>query len=135
MPEIELRDVGTGSDKGILLAELTNILIQALLRAVADNAGSILPGDIGAELNKSLAQLESLGASAQMMVGDVTAMIGGAAKQVAEDAAKAGKELTKGLKEKGEKAGEEITEGISEGLGGLLGGEKKKDKGKTDKDE
>ena len=125
---IDLQNVGSDSDKGVILAELTNIILKAILQSVVQKAGDILPADLTADLTQGLAQLEDLGKTAQMVVGDVKAQVDEAAKKLgeagtkaAEDLAKTGEELQKGAEEAGKK--------VTEGLGGLLGGDKdKKDK-------
>ncbi len=114
---IEVQNVGSDSDQGVMLAKLTGILIKAILTSVVQQAGSALPGDIAAELNSGLAQLEGLGGASVQVVGEVTAV----AADVATKAGRAGEDLGK--------AAEEAGKGIAEGIGGLLGGkDEKKDK-------
>ncbi|MBN1342957.1 MAG: hypothetical protein JXQ73_09775 [Phycisphaerae bacterium] len=143
--KIELKDVGTGSAEGVHMAELTSIIMKAILTAVAKSAGGVLPGNIAAELTTGLKGLEELGAGSLQVVGEVTAKIDGEVKKVAE----VGKAAVEGLGQEGKKAQEaaqtavkQVDEGakqvgkeadkavkdagkkLEEGLGGLLGGKK-----------
>jgi uncharacterized protein involved in outer membrane biogenesis len=57
---IELQNVGSETGKGVLLRELAGVIVQALLAAVVEKAGAIIPGDIAAELKNGLGQLQDL---------------------------------------------------------------------------
>jgi hypothetical protein len=59
---IVLKDVGTDSDKGVLLTELAGILLKAVIAAAIDKGGQIIPADMLGDLQGRLAQLESLDA-------------------------------------------------------------------------
>ena len=125
---IELEDVGSDSDKGILLAELTNIILKAILTTVARQGGDLLPGDIAGELTAGLDQLKGLGDVSVQVVGKVTAQV---AEQVTEAAEKVGEEVGKAVEETTEKVGEGLDRAgkdVKRGLGGVL------DLGKKDKD-
>jgi hypothetical protein len=142
--KIEINNVGSDSDKGVLLAELTGILIKAILTSIVNQAGDLLPGDIADQLNHGLAQLEELGNVSVQVVGEVTAQAAEVAAEVAEKAGEAAEELGKAAegaaKEAGEaadkaakdlgKAADDAGKKVTEGLGGLLGGKKDKDKKK-----
>jgi len=121
IPEIRLTDIGSDSDKGVLLKDLAGIVVTAIMSTVVQQAGDILPGGIGEGLQGGLAAVGDLGDFGMEVVGDVSAkaqeMVGQAAEQldgVSEKAQEAGKE-----------AGEAVDK-ITEGLGGLFGGDKKK---------
>ncbi|MCB9850043.1 MAG: hypothetical protein H6817_05000 [Phycisphaerales bacterium] len=131
--KIELRDVGSESDGGVLMAELTDILVKAILEAVVRHGGSAIPNAIALELSSGLATLDGLGQASLKVVGDVTTMVNGEVKQVGELGGAILDDLGKtagGLS----KSAEEVTKGasdvvgevgkIGEGLGGLLGGKK-----------
>jgi hypothetical protein len=124
--EIELQDVGSDSADGVMLADLTGILIEAILQAVVEKSGDLLPADITAELRSGLSQLEGLGAAGTLVVGGVTTMVDGELKKVADRGQEAVKEL--------EKSGKELTEQVDEvgqtlegTLGGLFDKKKKKE--------
>ncbi|MCP4245739.1 MAG: hypothetical protein GY778_01700 [bacterium] len=113
IPGLELRNVGGDSENGVAMAELTNIILKAILTAVVDKGGKLIPGDVAGELSKGLDGLKGLGEGTMQVLGDVTAEAG-------EKVGEAIKEGGKGLEDAGKKLGE--------GLGGLLGGDKKDDK-------
>ncbi len=122
---IDLRNIGSDSNKGVILAELSSVILKAILQSVLQKAGDILPADLTTDLTQGLAQLTDLGKTAQMVVGDVKAQVdeatrklGEAGAKAAEDIARTGDELRKGAEDAGKK--------VTEGLGGLLGGDKDK---------
>jgi hypothetical protein len=130
---IELKNVGSGGD-GIALAELTAIVLKAILKTVVDRAGDMLPGDIAGELTAGLDQLKGLGEVSVQVVGQVTT-------EVAEKVAEAAEEIGKAAEEGAEELGKAVDEGtkkvgaeldkagkeVGKGLEGLLGGKDKKD--------
>lgn len=124
IPEIRLTDIGTESDKGVLLKDLSGIIVTAILATVADQAGDILPGGIGEGLQGGLAAVGNLGGFGVQVIGNVTAQAG----QIVGEAAEKLGEKTKAVGEEANKA----VEKLNEGLGGLLGG--KKDKADTQAD-
>jgi uncharacterized protein involved in outer membrane biogenesis len=120
--EIVLEDVGSGG-KAVKITDLAGVLIKAVLTAVANKAGDIIPGDIAGELKGALAQLESL-----EQIADVK-KIGEIGKKLTDDAGKVIGEIGDKLPGVGDKAGDglgDVGDKAKEGLGGLLGGEKKK---------
>ncbi len=125
IPEIRLTDIGTESDKGVLLKDLTGIILTAILTSVVEQAGDLLPGGIGEGLQGGLAAVGDLGDFGVQVVGDVTAqaseMAGKAAEKLGESAGQIGDKLG-GAGEEASKAADKLTEG----LGGLLGGKKDK---------
>lgn len=114
---IELRNVGSDSDQGVQMAELTSILLKAILASVVDKAGDLMPADVARELSKGLDGLKGLGDTTVQVVGEVTTQAGEAANQVGEKVDEAIKDGGKSLEEAGKKLGE--------GLGGLLDTDKK----------
>jgi len=124
IPRIRLTDVGSDSDRGVLLAEVTDIVMKAILEAVLDQ-GVKLPGNIAGELQAQLARLEDI----ENLVGGVTAQLGEVTQQATRALEEAGKSI-EGVQEGLDKAGEDVkkgVEGLKEGIGGLLNGEKNKD--------
>ncbi|MCC7146779.1 MAG: hypothetical protein IT443_10060 [Phycisphaeraceae bacterium] len=115
IPEIRLTDIGTDSNKGVVMAELTGVITKAILRSVVDK-GLQLPGAMLKELAGGLDSLKSVGDYGVKVVGDVTSkateVVGEAGKKVEE----AGKEVGKAV------------ENVGKGLGGLLGGKKDEEK-------
>ncbi len=125
IPEIRLTDIGSDSDKGVLLKDLSGIILTAILATVVEQAGDLLPGGIGEGLSGGLAAVGDLGDFGMQVVGDVTAqaseMVGEAAEKLGEGAEQVG--------EKAKQATDQVNQTVdkfSEGLGGLLGGKKDK---------
>lgn len=132
---IELTDLGTDSDQGVLMSELTGIVMKAILSAVVKKAGSFLPEGIAGDLGDGLAKLGNLGETTVAVVGDVKAMVGGELTNISGQ----GREFLEGLKdgqaiEGVRDAAGSLKDGakdagkdVKEGLGRILGREKKKD--------
>ena len=132
--QIELENVGTGSDEGILLADVIGILIKAILTTVVQKCGDLLPADVLGELNAGLEQLSGLGDTTVQVMGRVASDVQEAAAQLGEMGKEAGEAIGEGAKEVGkglEDAGKELEKGI----GDLIGVGKKKDSGKTQDDD
>lgn len=135
--KIELKNVGTGSDNGIKMAELTALLMKAILKSVAEKGGNLLPGNIAGELTAGLKGLEGLGGATVQVLGDVVSggakQIGEMGKAITEGVSKpltegVGKDLTKGVGEAGKKVDEGLKKtgkDLTKGIGGLLGDKKK----------
>jgi len=99
--EIRLKDVGTGSNKGVLISQLTDVLLKAIIMAAVEKGGGIIPADVLGELKGSLASLESLQqVGAQLAVNidgtvkQITGQAGEAVKQVNQAVGDAAKNLT-----------------------------------------
>lgn len=110
IPEIRLTNVGSESEGGVVLKELSGIVIKAIMQAIIDKS-DVLPAALIADLGKGLGELEDIKA-------DTLKTIGG----VSDDLNKTIGEASKGI---GEAA--ESVDKVTKGLEGLLGG-KKKDK-------
>jgi len=109
VPRIELTNLGKGDTQPMELAQVTATIVKAILAAVAQNAGQ-LPGDLGAQLQSGLAQLQSLDslgveleAAAARIMEDVQDQIDGARDRIDD-----------GIKDIGDQ--------IGDGLDGLLPG-------------
>ena len=132
---IELNDVGSESVNGVQLAELTGILLKAILESVLAKGGDLIPADIAGELTMGLEELTGLGDATVQVVGDVTTIVDGQVREVGE----AGKELLQKLGEGGAQLGkdaddigkkvgeglEDVGKKLEEGIGGLLPKKKK----------
>lgn len=105
---VTVHDVGSGADAGKALAEVWDVLLKAIFAAIIEKGGGIIPEDILGDLSEGLASLGGLDAI-KFTTGTI------------EDLGKAGEDVVKG-------AGEAVKD-LGEGLGGLLGGDKKKDDG------
>lgn len=126
IPEIVLTDVGTDSDKGVLLKDLTGIVVAAILKSVAELPANLLPGDIGEGLKGGLAAVGDLGEFGVKVIGDVTTEAGKVVGEAAEKVGEAAKGVGDAAKNVGDEAGKAVDK-LGEGLGGLLGGTKKEE--------
>ncbi|MCB9867583.1 MAG: hypothetical protein H6816_13240 [Phycisphaerales bacterium] len=137
LDKIELRDVGSESDGGVVLSQLSGMLIKALLEAIVQKGGAVLPAEITAELNRGLAMLGGLGDASIQVVGDVTTMVDGKVKEITslgsgllQDVGSIGLpggDVREGLDKTKDNLGKEVDK-LKDGIGGLLGGKKKDEK-------
>jgi len=91
IPEIRLTGIGSNSDRGVLLAELTGVVVTAILRAVAER-GRGLPGELASTLRGGLSGLERIPAE---VLGEAGKAVGGAAPDLGERAREALEEAGK----------------------------------------
>jgi hypothetical protein len=114
--EIVLEDVGS-ENRGVVLAELTSVIVQAVLVAVV-NKGVNLPLDLVKDLTAGLGELsdlEDLTEGAVTVAGEALMEVGKVGEEALKGAGDVGEEVLKG-------AGEAV-----KGIGDLLGGQKKGD--------
>lgn len=127
--EIRLEGVGEDPDNPVDLNDAVSIVMKALLAAVVEKAGGVLPPDFTADLEASLAQLASLqdmgvgmaavlGADAQQKLEEVGRQVEQQLGQVGGDV---GRALEGATRDAGEAAGR-IGGEIERGLGGLIPG-------------
>lgn len=104
---IELADVGSDRPDGVQFAELTALMVEAILHAVLDRAGNLMPGDMASGLKGGLDALPGLGKKAVSLVGDASKVAGEEVKRLVKDAGgAAAKEL--------DKAGKKLEQGLSD---------------------
>ncbi len=109
---VQLKDVGSDSDKGVLMGELIDIIVKAILQAAADVGAGLIPAELLNSLTSSLGDLESLssmgvefatqaGAEAEKLLQDITGEAEKALDDIGKEAEKAvddvGKEIEKAL--------------------------------------
>jgi hypothetical protein len=126
LDQVVLTNVGSDGDKGVMLADLTAILTEAILAAVVEKGGDLIPKDIAGELTKGLEGLEGLQGAAMQVVGGVTT-------EVTKQMDQVGKEVGKAIDEGGKQAQQQLEDAgkqIGKQVGGLLDVTKKKDKEK-----
>lgn len=112
--EIKLKDVGkTGTGvggSGVTIGELSSIIVQAIMAAVVENGGDLLPKDLLNDIGAQLGDLTGL--------ADVGLEVGG---EVVDVAGKFGQEAAKVVEGVAGEAGKAVEE-LGKGLEGLLGG-------------
>lgn len=114
IPEVRLENVGSHEGRGVAIVELSRRIVLALLQAVTERGGGILPGELLEDLRSDLDGLESIPIE---VLGDVRKSLeglGGAA----------------GVIEEPEKAVEEVGGALEEGLDKLRGGLEGSSRGK-----
>ena len=121
IPEIRLQNVGkTGSGvggSGVTVSQLSGIVMEAILSAVANSPGGLIPAELLGDLKGYLGKLGELSKLADVKsLGDVGKAVGG----------KAG-EAIKGVAETSQKAIDDLTKNVP-GFGGLIPGQKKDEK-------
>lgn len=145
IPEIVLTDVGSDSDTGLLLDQLSGTVVEAVMGSVYSLAGSQLPPEIAGPLGESLQSLGGIGEGGFKIIeglgqiGDdpekaLDNIFKGAGKvldsagKTGEGAVKTGEGATKSgddVVEKGKEVLDEAEKAF-EGLGDLFGDKKKK---------
>ena len=61
IPEIRLKEIGSGSGKGVVISELSGIIVRAILEAVAKKGAGQIPATILADLETGLEHVRILG--------------------------------------------------------------------------
>jgi hypothetical protein len=127
IPELRLKDVGTGSDKGVVIAQVAGTLLKAIILAALEKGGGTIPGELLNELNgamANLAPLKDIGASLAVNLDgtlkELSAQTAGVQKQLTDQAQGAVKQLGDTAKDAQQK--------VTEGLGGLLNKKENKSK-------
>lgn len=114
IPEILLKDVGSAGDP-VTLAELTNIITQAILASAAEIGGGVIPDEILGDLKTNLEGLNALAENGVQMLTTE-------ANEALDEAKDKLEETTEELEGKAKDA-------INEGLDSILGGGKDKKSG------
>lgn len=130
VPEIVLHDVGSDTDKGVLIKELTGVLVAAVMRSIVENAGDAIPAAALNTLKGSLDKLGDFGKLSTELIGGVKDLGAGALGEAAKGVGESLEKIDKGVKDVGkevEKAGKELGN-VGKGLENLLGGKKDKKK-------
>lgn len=77
--EIRLENVGSDSDGGVLLSELTSVLMKQLMLEIVKRGGGLIPADMLDELGRGLTELDSVaevGIDVVEKIGDVLKDVG-----------------------------------------------------------
>ncbi len=114
--QITLENVGSDSDKGVLLSELTGIILDQVFQAVLES-GIDLPGELASGLRSGV---DALSGQFDELVGQVDlGRVTGELDKVTGEAGKAVEQATEGARKNLEDA--------TKGLGDLLGGDKEEE--------
>lgn len=125
--EIALKNVGSDSDKGLLLKDISGIIVKAVFTAIVQKAGGIIPADILGDLQSGLAQLTDLSKLADIAkLGDVGKAVGDLGQNLGKNLGEAGKNLGGEAEKIGDKA-KDAAKDVTDKIGDIIGG-KKKDK-------
>lgn len=121
IPEIRLSDIGAHNAQGVVMAELMDIVVKAILGAIAKH-GTNLPGAVLAQLRSGVGALGSVSTEVVLDVG------GRAVEKVSDAVPEAYEGVVRDLGgaavgEAGKVAGEEAGKALKD-LGGLLGGKR-----------
>ena len=109
--KITLKNVGSDGS-GVDTAELTGIVVRAVLAAAVEKGGGLIPGDIAGEITSQLGKIGKLGDIGVQAAGEVT-------KSVTQIGNQVGK-VVEGVGKEAEKAADRIKKGID----GLIPGKK-----------
>lgn len=117
IPRLTLKNVGSDSEQGALIAEVADVVIKAILQAAVAKGG--LPPDMLADLQGRLAQLENIDKLGMEMAGqaikDVQKKIGSEIDKITKDKAK---DLLKDN-------GKDLLKDAGKGIGDLFNKDKK----------
>lgn len=116
LDSIQLRDVGSET-QGLPMRDIVKIVVQALLSAVADKGGGILPADFLGDLQGQLAGLTSL----DQLGVKLTSELG---KQVEQQVGKVVEEAGRAVEQKVDEATKELEKKAEDALKGLIPGKK-----------
>jgi hypothetical protein len=111
IPQIQLKDVGSDSDKAVLVDQVSGVIVAAILKSIVEQAGGQLPGEIGKGLATGVNALGDIGVQSIKVIGNV-------GKGVVEGVGGAVNEVGKGV-------GGAVNE-VGKGIGSIFGGDKKK---------
>ncbi len=138
VPEIVLRDVGTGG-KPMSIAELSAVILKTILASAVDIGGDILPEDVLGELSGQLStmlrldqmgvgDIEGLSQQAVQLLGAPVDEVAGQVEGVIDDASSAAQDAVEGVQD----SIAEEAERARDRLGGLLGGGRSDEPAKED---
>lgn len=117
VPEIKLTDVGSAGEP-VTLAQLSNIITQAVLKSAQEFGGGIIPDEIMGQLSSGLGELNEFAAHGVEMVTSSVEEV------ITDTTEKLNEEIDQQVDELKDKAGD----AINEGLDSLLGGRKQEEK-------
>lgn len=120
VPELVLDDVS--SDEGVPMAEVIKRIWPAILAAIVEKGGDIIPVDLLNDLRGDVMGLAtSLGGDAAKLMSQVGGDLG---KQLGDVAGQLGEGVGKAVEDVTGKLGEDVGKSVEEGVGKILGGKK-----------
>ena len=102
IPEIQLSNLGMDSDEGVVLSQMTGILIRSILLAVVQQSGDLLPSAMLNGLEEGLAGLQGLGKVGMQVFTGVGEQLDQVGEQLEEGAKQVGEGVDKAAKDVGE---------------------------------
>lgn len=113
LDKVVLKDVGSAG-KGVPLPQVASIILKALMSAVVNKGGDILPADLLGDLKGRLDQLKNLDELGVRLTADVK-----------EQATKTIEGVKEGVEKKIDDTKKDVEKKLEEGLKGLIPGKKK----------
>ena len=102
VPKIELKGVTSDNAAGVAVSELTARLVPAVMAAIVEQGGDVLPKDLAKNLSEDIAgAVEAMGQGAAQLVGQTSQEIGKAVEGAAKGLGDALKGILGGKKEPG----------------------------------
>ncbi|MEX2672939.1 MAG: AsmA family protein [Phycisphaeraceae bacterium] len=123
--DIRLTDVGSETEGGVLLEQVSGIIVNAVLEAALEEAGDRLPGVIADGLRS---ELDDLGEIGGVDVGTVLEGLGGILGNTDNDEGQTSEE------DATRDAEDAVRQGVEEGLGGLLNRNRQRENDDADGD-
>ncbi len=96
--EIILTDVGTETDRGVVLRELSGVIIQSIFLAILNKGGDILPDDLLNDLGGALASVGEIADFKLEVAGEALGQIGEAGRSIGESVGGALEDIGGGLR-------------------------------------
>jgi len=128
--DIVLENVGSGQDNGAQMKEVVAVIVEAVLTAVVEQGGGLIPDSIAGELKDGLKGVEAIGQLGVDIIGGMGQSVPEKLGETVGDAVKTSAEAVGGageaVKDAGEKAVEKTGE-LLEGIGNVLQGKKKEE--------
>jgi len=95
IPEIRLKEIGSGSGKGVVISELSGIIVRAILEAVAKKGAGQIPATILADLETGLEHVRILGDLGIELIDEAVKDPKTAVEKASKEAGKALEEILK----------------------------------------
>jgi len=125
IPQIVLTDVGTGSQQGLPMRELATVLVKAVLAAVVEKAGDVLPADLLNDLRGQLANLSSLQDLGIGMSADAVQQIGERLSEAAAGVTQQAEKAVEDAKDAAGRAVDDAKKEIERGIENLIPGRRR----------